>query len=104
MFEETKITATSTQLMEDAPYTAAVYMRKGRDIIDDLFGEGYAAKYPELLAAFVTASAVDMAGAMIARSLDHMPERLSETTYGLEGSLRDICGAISDAVTDVAAK
>jgi hypothetical protein len=97
MFEETKITATSMQLMEDAPYTVAVYMGKGRDIIDNLFGEGYAAKHPELLAAFMAASAVDMAGAMIARSLDHLPERLSEVTYGLQGSLQDICGAISDA-------
>lgn len=39
--------------------TAAEYLHKGVKALDGEFGEGYAARHPELLAAFMRTAALD---------------------------------------------
>jgi hypothetical protein len=46
-----------------------VYLHKGVEMIDAMFGEGYAKANPALLAAFVTASANEMSSARISHYL-----------------------------------
>ena len=46
-------------LMNQAGPTAAVYLRAAVDAIDEKFGEGYAAKHPELVGAFMQVCAQD---------------------------------------------
>ena len=44
---------TANDAIRQAPITAAHYMKHGQREIDALFGDGYAAKHPELLIAFM---------------------------------------------------
>jgi hypothetical protein len=50
--------------MEQASSSAAVYLRQGVRAIDETLGEGFAAKKPALVAAFMQAVATDMAAAL----------------------------------------
>lgn len=47
------------ELMRQSSSTAHDFMRRAIDSIDTLMGEGYAAKHPELIGAFIQASAMD---------------------------------------------
>lgn len=52
-------------LMRQASMTAQFYMLKAKADIDEMFGNGYAAKHPELVAAYMQTAARDFQ-AMIA--------------------------------------
>ena len=54
------ITANFDILLDQAPTTAAVYLRTAKREIDSLFGEGYAAKNPALVIEFIQAAASDV--------------------------------------------
>ena len=56
---DNQITASFTQLLEQASTTTSGYMRAARVDIDTEFGEGYAAAHPELVAAYMQAAASD---------------------------------------------
>jgi hypothetical protein len=45
--------------MKEAPETVTLYMNKAIDKIDSALGKGYAKEHPELISAFITASASD---------------------------------------------
>jgi hypothetical protein len=64
-----RITADSAALLRQASMTAATYLDEAIRAIDARFGEGEAEKRPELVAAFMHAAAIDLAGAIIARTL-----------------------------------
>lgn len=53
------ITGSYDTLMRQAPDTADVYLRAAIRNIDSSFGDGYAAKHPELVAAMVRTSGAD---------------------------------------------
>lgn len=53
------ITASPQTLMDQAPKTVVGYMQDAVRYIDSEFGEGYAAKNPALVAAFIQACAQD---------------------------------------------
>jgi hypothetical protein len=61
-----KITANAETLMRQAPMTAQTYLIQGIKVIDAELGEGYAAKHPELLRAFIQTCALDLATAVLA--------------------------------------
>ena len=46
-------------LMEQAGYTASVYLKDAVKYIDELLGEGYAKKHPELVSSFIQACTKD---------------------------------------------
>lgn len=60
---------TATLLMRQASMTAATYMTEAISTIDSRFGEGYAEKHPELVGAFMQASALDFLATFLASEL-----------------------------------
>jgi hypothetical protein len=80
-----RITANPKTLMRQAKYTAAEYLNAAVIEIDEKFGDGYAKKNPELIAAYMNTAALDYGSAIIARSIqDLKPEEQSEQDYVLE--------------------
>jgi hypothetical protein len=69
-------------LLRQAHMTAHDYMMYAKSDIDELFGNDFAAKHPELVAAYMQVAARDFDTAM-------------RTKYGLGGEL---AGAITDAI------
>jgi len=69
------------QLMKQAMMTAHDYMYDARYEIDKMFGEGYAAKNPALVAAYMQTAALDYAASFgldrISRSLDRIAENVN---------------------------
>jgi|SRR6266550_2841606 len=76
-----RITASSSTLMRQAPMTADEYLRSAIDCIDEKLGHGYAAKHPELIGAFITASAIDLGAAVIARAIESAADALDGTKH-----------------------
>lgn len=64
-----RITADFHTLMDDSSMTVSRHMSDGIVAIDKTFGVGWAKKHPELLAAFIQASAVHLVGAVIAQQV-----------------------------------
>jgi hypothetical protein len=64
------ITASAETLMRQAPMTVALYLSEAIEAIDRKFGDGYAAKNPQLVAAFITACAQDFHTAVMAKTTE----------------------------------
>ena len=71
-----RVEAGNSTLLRQAPMTAHTYMACAVHDIDEMFGKGYAKAHPELVAAYMQTSAIEMTGGAIARALDNLPERL----------------------------
>ena len=67
--------------MFQAPDTIKEYLRKAKVSIDEEFGKGYAAKNPDLDAAFIRASAYDFNTAMVVK---HIGSALSNLADAIE--------------------
>jgi len=82
------ITASFDQLLDQAPSTAAIYLRAAKREIDLVFGDGYAALNPALVAAFIHAAASDMNTAtgskVLCASLLQVAESLNQIALALE--------------------
>ena len=76
-FNGTTIEAGNGTLLRQAPMTANEYLLSAIDHIDAKLGAGYAAKHPELIAAFMQASATDLGSAEIARAIESLSGRLA---------------------------
>ena len=62
-------------LATQATKTAHEWLIDAKEAIDSVFGDGYAAKHPELVSGFIQAAALDQAGMYlraIAESLDNI--------------------------------
>lgn len=64
--------------MRQAPMTAALYLDAAIQEVEDRFGEGSAKDYPEIIAAFMAASASDFGASVIARALEAVADRSSQ--------------------------
>jgi hypothetical protein len=64
LFNGNTIDAGNETLLRQAPATANEYLLSAIDHIDLKLGAGYAAKHPELIAAFMQASATDLGTAV----------------------------------------
>jgi hypothetical protein len=64
------IEAGNQTLMSQAPSTANEYLLSAVDHIDQKLGDGYAKAHPELIAAFMQTSAIDLGAAVIARAIE----------------------------------
>jgi hypothetical protein len=74
---EHRITASLTELSEQAKSTAASYLYMAHREIDDEFGVGYALDNPELVAAFMKTCAADMNTTMAGVASQNMAEAIS---------------------------
>lgn len=64
-------------LLRQAPLTADQYMRHAAHLIDEQFGEGYAKKHPELVAAFMRVCAADFNSTTLAKALGAGLDRIA---------------------------
>lgn len=79
----------ATELARDCLSTADEYMRMAINNIDKRLGEGYAEKHPELVAAYMTTTALDYQAA---------------ATLIASQNVRDALDAICSAIDDVQRK
>lgn len=70
-----RVEATGAELMRQAQMTAEVYLIDAITSIDKKLGVGYAAAHPELIGAFINASAIDFGASVIARALEAIADR-----------------------------
>jgi hypothetical protein len=68
--EHMAVTASVDTLMRQAPITVAGYLSGAVKYIDAQFGKGYAEENPQLMAAFIRASAQDFHTAMMVKSAE----------------------------------
>ena len=74
---------TAETLMRQAWMTAHEYTLHAKMCIDKIFGEGYAAKHPELVGAFIQTCAADFHAMYMTNTLDNHNEIL----VGISGKL-----------------
>lgn len=78
MHEAHSISASFDTLLKQAPMTAHSFMVNARNDIDEMFGDGYAAAHPELMAAYMNAAAVDLHGATLGKVLPAALESIAD--------------------------
>ena len=91
------IAANNQTLLRQAPMTANEYLLSAIDHIDQALGKGYAKAHPELIGAFMQASAMDLGAAVIARAIESVDvsaissaiESLCESLHPLQGKTLD---------------
>ena len=67
-----RITATAETLMRQAPMSVETYLHEAHTMIDGVYGDGYAEKHPELIAAFIQACASDFQASFLGAVLQDM--------------------------------
>jgi hypothetical protein len=98
-----EIEANNETLLRQAPTTANEYLLSAIDQIDLKLGAGYAAKHPELVAAFMQASATDLGTAVIARAIESLSGRLAAAIVETRDALRGdypLQGETFEEITD----
>lgn len=70
---------TDEQLMHQAADTTEFYMTTARRRIDELFGEGYAEKNPQLIGDFMKSAAIDLATFSGLRKISESIDGLAES-------------------------
>jgi hypothetical protein len=73
------IEAGNDTLLRQAPMTADEFMKSAIDCIDARLGKGYAIQHPELVGAFMQASAIDLGTAVIARAIEALASASKES-------------------------
>jgi hypothetical protein len=69
-----KIMASAAALIREAPMTTNEYLSEAIKEIDNTFGEGYAKANPELVGAYISTCAIDVAAASITSALQDIAE------------------------------
>lgn len=93
------ITADFNGLMSQAPETAALYLRRARQEIDSVFGKGFAADNPGLVAAFMQTAMLDFCTATKAKVFESAVGQLAEAfSQNGTGSLADAIAQIAEAI------
>lgn len=78
------ISASTEELLKQAPMTAQTYFHAAIRTINERFGETYAREHPELVGAFVAACAQDFHTSMMGLAAQDLCERLS----GIDHTIR----------------
>ena len=84
------ITADSMTLMKHAHMTANEYFIHSVEYIDNVFGEGYAEKHPELVAEFMRTAAIDFMTASITAGIEGVAESLEKIAESIDGVANSI--------------
>lgn len=80
------ITADNITLMNQASMTANDYLLEAKEKIDRIFGEGYAAKTPELVAAFIKTAGQDYNAAILAVAIQEASEKIESALHAIADS------------------
>jgi hypothetical protein len=103
------IEASNQTLLRQAPMTADEYLHSAIDHIDDRLGKGYAKQHPELIAAFMQTSAIDLGAAVIARAIESITTAINANFDGIVEASRsdhplqaETLSGIEDAVNHIA--
>jgi hypothetical protein len=91
------IEANNQTLLRQAPMTANEYLLSAVDHIDQKLGNGYAKQCPELIAAFMQASAIDLGTAVIARAVESLSNSLVGALNEMQESLQSL-QAVADVI------
>lgn len=83
------ITASFTTLHEQTSMTAAGYLASAKREIDEAFGDGYAAKNPALVAAFMQTCAADMGAATNAKVMGAALQEIASSLRDVSEALRN---------------
>lgn len=83
------ITADFGTLFDQSWKSAADYLAHSHEEIDVRFGEGYAKKNPQLVAAFIQAANSDFVSAVNLKVVQAMAARLADSISELADSLRE---------------
>ena len=78
-------------LLRQAPMTANEYLMSAIDHIDQQLGKDYARSHPELIAAFMQTSAIDLGTAVIARAVESL-------SNSLVGAFNEMQESVADAI------
>jgi hypothetical protein len=89
------ITASFLELLDQSQMTASDYLAGAHGKIDERFGEGYAAKHPQLVAAYMEVAAADFRTSVTLKILEPILGRLAEGVSGVAGALESERGARS---------
>jgi hypothetical protein len=89
---EFRVTGSIGGMFEQSSSTASKYAYDARNAIDNVFGEGYAAKNPELVAAFMRTAAYDFRTTVVMAQFGEFIDRLGEEL----GTFQDILRGIED--------
>jgi ABC-type taurine transport system substrate-binding protein len=77
------ITADYGTLVGQASKTVSDYLWDAKDSIDKVFGKGYAEKHPELVAAFIKASADDFNTAVLAVAIQEASDKVESALHAI---------------------
>jgi hypothetical protein len=95
--------------MRQAPMTANEYLLSAIDHIDQQLGKGYAKQHPELIGAFMQASAMDFGASVIARAIESVGSSIDDKFHGIVESSRsdhplqgETFTGIGEALADIA--
>lgn len=80
------ITADYTTLLNQAPKTAHDYLLEAKDSIDKIFGQGYAAKNPELVSAFIKTAGQDFNAAILAVAIQEASDKIESALHAIADS------------------
>ena len=83
------VKASAEKLMEQAIYTADEYMHSAVNLIDKMFGNGYAKEHPELISAFMQTAAKDYQAQNILKGLETVADKIDRLASEYEHSQRD---------------
>ena len=81
------VTADGETLLRQAPMAANDYLMSAIGHIDNELGGGYAAKHPELIAAFMRTAALDMEAAVIARAIETLGHAVDNAAQSLSAAI-----------------
>lgn len=90
---EKEITASTRELMRQAPGTANNYFLDAVICIDKKFGVGYAQQHPELIGAFMNCCATDFLTAVLGKKLENVVESMesvSESVFAISEELKNV--------------
>lgn len=97
MFNSNQITADFTTLYHQASDTAEGYLARAIRSIDEALGAGYAAKHPELIAAFISSATADCNTAVHAKVYGAAIREVAEALNQISGAL----DRISDSMDNI---
>lgn len=81
------ITADNDTIMQQAHMAAGVYVDHARHGIDGVFGLGYAAKHPELVAAYMHTAALGFGAGIMAKELANAIEEVANALVQVADAL-----------------
>lgn len=87
-----RISASLDALFQQAPMTAATYMKTAVREIDELFGEGFAKKHPELIGQFMMTSAIDLMTGTLGKIAQEELGNVSAALTDVASNLLDLTG------------